>query len=51
MNPSAIPTQHTAVIHHLDLWLAVAIVPATFIVAAIYWLWKRYRVRRPKDPK
>lgn len=36
---------------HLELYLSIGIVGTACIVGWLYWLWRRYRVRRPQKPK
>ncbi len=46
-----VSTPNTAVIQHLETYFVAALIGIGFIVAVIYWLWRRFRTRRPKkDP-
>jgi membrane protein implicated in regulation of membrane protease activity len=40
---------------HLELWFAIGVVVTVCIVGVLWWLWKRFRRRRPapqkEDPK
>lgn len=42
-----------AVIYHMDLWITLGIVVTAGIIAWLWWLWRKFRVRRPpkKVPK
>ena len=48
MTPTVIPTQHTAVIQHLETFAVGGIMVVGCIVAILYWLYRRFGVKKPK---
>lgn len=40
-------------LYHLDLWITVGVVVVCGLIAWLWWLWRKFRVRRPpkKVPK